>query len=374
MSVSLEVPSPKSRRRKPPFRLLLAQVLGWNMAVSLVVGLLFWWFAGHGAPRQIWQYCEIALVYSNVYGLLLGLSMPYLGPRVAAFPSPWQWILMVTVLVALTATGSLVVGAIFLAAGVYHYGEFWERFVGNTAIGTVISLVIGISIAVYEGFQEKIRRTTIQLRTQELEKERALKAASEAQLASLESRLHPHFLFNTLNSISTLIHEDPARADRMLQRLAALLRFSLDANARRLVPLTLEMKIVSDYLEIEKERLGTRLSYALDIPPELEYLEVPPLSVQTLVENSIKFAIAPSPAGGSIRVGARTEGGILVLEVCDSGPGFGHHALANGGGLENLQSRLSTLFGDAASLAIHAQDEGSRVTLSLPQSVVEVPR
>jgi sensor histidine kinase YesM len=374
MSVSLEAPSAKSRRRKPRFRPLLVQVLGWNLAVSLAVGLLFWWFTGHGAPGQIWQYCEIALVYSNVYGLLMGLSMPYLGPRVAAFPSPWQWILMVTVLAALTAVGSLVVGLIFLATGFYPYGQFWERFVSNTAIGTVISLIIGISIAVYQGFQVKIERTTVQLRTQELEKERALKAASEAQLASLESRLHPHFLFNTLNSISTLIHEDPSRADRMLQRLAALLRFSLDANARRLVPLTLEMKIVSDYLEIEKERLGTRLSYALDIPPELKYLELPPLCVQTLVENSIKYAIAPSPAGGSIRVSARKEGGSLVLEVCDSGPGFQHHTPASGGGLDNLQSRLSTLFGDAASLAIQTQEEGSRVTLSLPQSVVEVRR
>jgi two-component system, LytTR family, sensor histidine kinase AlgZ len=370
MSAVLQVPS--ARHRNAPFLPLLLNVLAWNAAISLAVGLLFWWFVGHGASSQIWKYCEISLVYSNVYGFLMGLSMPYIGPRVSSFPPPWPWILIVTALVALTAIGSLMVGLVFLSTGFYQHGQFWQHFVDDTAIGIVISLVIGLSIGVYDGFQTKLERAAMNLRTQELEKERAVKLASEAQLASLESRLNPHFLFNTLNSISTLIHEDPVRADRTLQRLAALLRFSLDASASRLVCLSLETKIVSDYLEIEKERLGARLSFTLDIPPQLESLKVPPLSIQTLVENSIKYAIASSPAGGSVQVSAHAADGNLVLEVCDSGPGFQHDSFPRGGGLDNLQSRLSTLFGDAANLAIHTQDKGSRVTVTLPQSTADL--
>ena len=127
-------------------------------------------------------------------------------------------------------------------------------------------------------------------------------------LASLESRIHPHFLFNTLNSISSLIPEDPARAERLVEQMAALLRFSLDANQSGLVPLASELKIVGDYLEIERARFGDRLRYQIDVPADLNESQIPPLSLQTLVENSVKYAIAPDRAGGEIRItGARSE-------------------------------------------------------------------
>jgi sensor histidine kinase YesM len=363
---------PIRNRKYQSFFARLRSVVVWNLAVAAIVGLLFWWFTAHGAPQEIWSYCKISLVYSNVYGLLMGLSMPYLGQRIAALRSPWKWIAMVITLVALTTVGSLIIGVIFVRMGFYRPGEFWAAFAVNLSIGSVISLIIGFSISLSEGIRDKIERTTLQLRTQELEKERALKLASEAQLASLESRLHPHFLFNTLNSISALIREDPSRAERMVQRLAALLRFSLDAAAQRVVPLSSEMKIVAHYLEIEKERLGERLSYSLDLPTEIEHLEVPPLSIQTLVENSVKHAIAPSRAGGTIRVKARAEQDRLLLEIWDSGPGFDPDAIPSGRGLDNLQDRLTTLFGDSSSVAVHPLDVGCVVTVSLPRVSSEV--
>ena len=293
-----------NRNRKPFFALFL-RVLTWNLGVSAVVGSLFWWFEGDGAPREIWAYCQVALVYANTYGFLMGLTMPYLGERIDALRGALAWTLMVAALLVLTALASLIVGAIFVAIRFYQWDMFWPRFV----INWVISLIIGFSITLYQGFRGEIDRTKLKLRTQELEKERALKLASEAQLASLQSRLQPHFLFNTLNSISALIQENPERADLMLQRLAALLRFSLDAGTRRLVPLPMEMKIVADYLDIEKERLGERLKYALDVPAELNHIQVPPLSVQTLVENSLKHGVSPLRAAGKSASprGQRTE-------------------------------------------------------------------
>ena len=149
-----------------------------------------------------------------------------------------------------------------------------------------------------------------------------MKEATEAQLASLESRIHPHFLFNTINSVSSLIHEDPDRAERLLERMAALLRFSLDANQSGLVPLEREMKIVSDYLEIEKTRFGDRLRFKVECSPAIAHMGIPPLSVQTLVENSVKFAVAPRREGGQILVRASAENNHLEIAVWDDGAPF----------------------------------------------------
>ena len=356
----------------PSFPRLPQTVITRILLIALVVGLLFWWFEGHGARHLLWGYAEVALIYSTVFGLVMGLTMPYLGPRLGALRSPWTWMAMVLTLVILTIFCSLIICLTLTRLGFYPRRVFWNVFEGNVLIGTIVSLIIGFSITGYERIRHRMEQTTLQLRTHELDKERALKQASEAQLASLESRIHPHFLFNTMNSISALIREDPERAERMVQRLSALLRFSLDSATQRLVPLALEMKIVRDYLDIEKERLGDRLTYELQVPGELANLDVPPLAVQTLVENSIKYAIVPARAGGTIRVTARSEQEKMLLEVWDSGPGFGPENLPRGRGLDTLQARLLTLFGDGASLSIETREKGSAVIVSLPQVVPQV--
>jgi two-component system sensor histidine kinase AlgZ len=204
------------------------------------------------------------------------------------------------------------------------------------------------------------------LRTQELEKERALKLATEARLASLESRLHPHFLFNTLNSISALISEDPALAEQMVQRLSSLLRKSLDAFSNSRVPLGEEIKLVTDYLEIEKVRFRDRLNYSIDVDPALAMFEVPPLTLQPLVENSIKHAIAPKPSGGTVRISARLADDQLVLSVWDDGPGFDAGCFRDGHGLDSLQARLASIIGDRATLQIAKQQTGTAVMIGLP--------
>jgi LytS/YehU family sensor histidine kinase len=183
---------------------------------------------------------------------------------------------------------------------------------------------------------------------------------ARARLSSLESRLQPHFLFNTLNSISALIPDDPAAAERMTERLAALLRFSLDSTDRNTVSLERELKVTTDYLEIEKARFGPRLRYSVDVPPELMQAEVPPFCLQTLVENSIKYG------GGEIRVSACNGNGRLVLDVWDSGSGFGGGALPPNHGLHNLRARLSASWGSRAALEFPREGSGTTVRISLP--------
>jgi LytS/YehU family sensor histidine kinase len=243
---------------------------------------------------------------------------------------------------------------------------YWLEFWGSLKIATFISILAGVSIGVYESFQWRLEESSLQLRTKQMEHERALKLATAAQLASLESRIHPHFLFNTLNSISSLIPEDPKRAERLVEQMAALLRFSLDANQSGLVPLAAELKVVADYLEIERARFGDRLRYQIDLAGDLDAARVPALAVQTLVENSVKYAIAPNRAGGEIRIAGTRENGSLRLAVTDQGPGFTLESAPAGHGLDNLKDRLATLFGDRAALTLRRHENCNSMILTVP--------
>src|SRR5262249_45255583 len=144
----------------------------------------------------------------------------------------------------------------------------------------------------------------------------------EAQLRSLESRIHPHFLFNTLNSISALIAVNPGRAEQIVGRLATLLRASLDTSNQPLIPLHQELAMVESYVDIERVRLGDKLRGSLAVPAELQSAKVPPMSVQALVENAVKHGIAPKSVGGEVRVTVSADNGSLRIKVRDSGPGF----------------------------------------------------
>src|SRR4029077_3465440 len=150
----------------------------------------------------------------------------------------------------------------------------------------------------------------------------ARRIAAEAQLASIESRVQPHFLFNTLNSIAALTHDDPAGAERMTGQLASLLRSSLDSTATPLVPLDQELQVVRAYLDIERVRFGDRLRYTVDLGDGTAPLPVPRMALQTLVENSVKYAVSPRREGGSICLRARTRDGRATIMVEDDGPGF----------------------------------------------------
>jgi LytS/YehU family sensor histidine kinase len=193
---------------------------------------------------------------------------------------------------------------------------------------------------------------------------RAKYETAQARLASLESRLRPHFLFNTLNSILALIREDPKAAELVTERLARLLRYSLDATEHSTVRLDQELKVATEYLEIEKTRFGDRLRYSIDVPDHLMPTQVPPFCLQTLVENSVKYG------GGEIRVSAHNGNGRLLVRVWDSGTGFPEDAqLPAGHGLHNLKERLDALWGSNAAVEFPRQDIGTTVQISIPASL-----
>src|SRR5581483_7447823 len=277
-------------------------------------------------------------------------------PRVwmqSACLAEWlRWTFRVAAMLAACFVGCLIAGLVFVALRWQPMSLYWAQFFGTFKLAAFLTVIASVTMGVYGTLQARLEETTLALRTKELERERALKLATEAQLASLESRIHPHFLFNTLNSISSLIPEDPARAERLVEQMAALLRFSLDASQLGLVPLERELKIVADYLEIERARFGDRLRYRIDIPADLNESRIPPLSLQTLVENSVKYAIAPDRAGGEIHINATRSDSGFSVQVSDSGPAFTLESAPTGHGIDNLKGRLATLFGDRAGLTL----------------------
>ena len=175
---------------------------------------------------------------------------------------------------------------------------------------------------------------------------------AEASLQSLQRQLHPHFLFNTLHSISALIPRAPEAADAMLGQLSDLLRLTLDRIGTQELPLKEELDFVQKYVEIERTRFGERLRVEFDIAPETLDAAVPNMLLQPLVENAIRHGIARKVGSGRVDITARRENDDLCLVVRDTGPGLAEAkpGLSKGVGLANTRSRLEHLFGERHSL------------------------
>jgi len=183
----------------------------------------------------------------------------------------------------------------------------------------------------------------------------------EAELRALKSQINPHFIFNSLNSLRALIDEDPARARQAVTQLANLLRYSLQSGQLETVPFEEELSVVNDYLALEQVRHEERLRLRLDVAADTLQVPVPPMLLQTLVENAVKYGISRRPEGGEIAIVARCEHGVLRIQVTNPGelvaPETGASA-STGVGLRNAAERLRLLFGERATLQLRAAAPG----------------
>jgi two-component system, LytTR family, sensor kinase len=238
----------------------------------------------------------------------------------------------------------------------------WSLLLNGGLYHTFVMLawsVLYFGIKHYRELQEQTARTL-----------KAEALAHQAQLRALRYQLNPHFLFNTLNAISTLVaQQENAAANRMLARLSDFLRLTLESSGAHEVPLSVELDFVKRYLEIEQVRLGDRLDVKFNISPEALAVPVPNLILQPLVENAIRHSIAPRESGGCLEIEAQCTGGLLHLEVRDDGPKLtGDLSLLwQGVGLSNTQARLAQLYGSSHGFEVRAADVGGlAVIIRLP--------
>ena len=202
--------------------------------------------------------------------------------------------------------------------------------------------------------QEEAER--LQARTRKLEKQ-----LTEAQLDALRMQLNPHFLFNTLHAISTLVGRDPQGVRRMIARLSDLLRRVLDEEVPPEIPLAEELDVLRDYLEIQQIRFQGELEVSIDVPEAVQDARVPYLILQPLAENAIKHGAGQVEDTGRIAIDGRREEGQLVVSIRDNGPGFDEENHVLGTGLQNVRARLKGLYGEEASLHVGPVEGGTGI-------------
>jgi sensor histidine kinase YesM len=336
-----------------------------NVTTTVLVPLM-----GLGSGQDVHgllQSWAMALVYTNVTGIPALLA----GPSFVEALASRRWPLPAAVLavsLVFTAVGCLAAQTLLTWTGVVVPEHFWRQYLRTMGGAFMLSVVFGLGAFSYASMRDRLRHSEEQLHERELAQARAEQLVAEARLRSLEARLHPHFLFNTLNSISALIMIDPPRAEAIVGRLSALLRSSLDTGSRSLIPLADELAMVEDYVDIERARFGDKLRSRVDVPVELRDAQVPPLSIQSLVENAVKHGITPRRNGGEVLVSASADHGQLTIEVSDTGDGFDLTAIRAGHGLDSLVRRLDTLFSAAARLNVSRRNDRCVVQMVMPRS------
>ena len=230
-----------------------------NIFAALVVTVVFSGVTWHTPWRGIFEAFAVALLFSLCIGPPVATLMPRLGPLIwRDWKFPLNWVAMVLVMLVIAASGSLLAITILTAIDYLQGGRvFANWFSGALRVSIVVTLTFGIMITAYEMMRAQLDAAALALRTKERDEAEARRLAVEAQLASIESRVQPHFLFNTLNSIAALVHDDRAGAERMTGQLASLLRSALDRAAMPLISLDDELRVVRAYLDIERV-IGTR--------------------------------------------------------------------------------------------------------------------
>jgi two-component system sensor histidine kinase AlgZ len=325
------------------------QLAGWSIyaAANVLVAA-----AGLRGPA-LWRWAAGAAVTSAA-GLLVShalrrLYRRWLERRAAAVV---PGVLLASALggVAILATSLTIGGAL---------GLLTRRL--SLAEALVLAFNLGATLMIWSGFYfgfhylERVRQARHAALLAQLE-------ARQAQLDLLRSQLNPHFVFNCLNSVRALISEDPGRAQEAVTELASLLRYTLAADRVTTVSLAEELAVVQAYLGLERIRFEERLEVSLDVDPRAHEARIPPMLVQTLVENAIKHGVAQQPRGGTVRVSGRLDGAGLRLQVRN--PGL--LGRGTGVGLDNARQRLRLLYGDRARLSLAAEATGVLAEVFVP--------
>jgi signal transduction histidine kinase len=318
---------------------------------------------------------DIQLVYSLASGIItwaiidiarffIDTQSPY------HFPRGWR-------AVALVVGGCAIGHGLGTMVGDFYHGKStWEVFNDKPRMLVnffLLSIFSGgaISFFFYSTGKSHYLRSEL---------EASQRQATQAQLSLLQSQLEPHMLFNTLANLRALIQTDPQRATHMLDRLNDYLRSTLSASRSAEHALSAEFDRLRDYLELMAIRMGPRLHYSLDLPAALATTPVPPLILQSLVENAIVHGLEPQVAGGQITISAALHGDMLTLQVADTGVGFDTAQSAEGFGITQVRERLATRYGQQHTIEIIATNpinnganSGCTVRISIPLATTAKP-
>jgi sensor histidine kinase YesM len=273
---------------------------------------------------------------------------------------------LVTVIIAMT-TGAIIgqlLGSIF--SGMNPFVALYER-PGHIVQAILMAILFGTIITHFFFSREKISATEALVQEEKIKRLTVEKKVAETHLRLLQAQIEPHFLFNTLSNILSLLETDPEKGKSMLVDLNRYLRTSLSKTRTDITTLGQELNMVKAYLNIYKIRMGNRLQYSIDVPNRLKELPFPPMLVQPLVENAIKHGLEPKIEGGEIRIRAEIKRDMLRLEIADTGLGFNEGSIPDTG-LTNIRDRLKTLYDNNKGRLLLEDNQPSGL-----KAVIEVP-
>src|SRR4030095_10891065 len=351
------------------FRAVLV-IAAWTVFASFLTSQMYLAYSRREIPIRWQRIFIVELIYAYIWAALTPLIL-----RLATrFPiERLKWLRSL----ALHAGASILIGVTTRAlhdlmlfyvladsGGKFSFTRLLMNVYFMTDYGAMIYwLILPISYA----FDYQRRYREGEVRTTRLEAQLA-----QAQLQALKMQLHPHFLFNTLHSISALVHKNPDAADKMIARLGDFLRLTLENSGAQEVSLQEELEFLKCYLEIERIRFAERLTVQLDIEPQTLDARLPNLILQPIVENAIRHGISPRTVPGRIEIEARRLNGFLQVQVTDNGPGIASNSntgtiVREGVGLANTQARLKQLYGEDHRLDLsNAAAGGLTVLLEIP--------
>lgn len=320
----------------PPLEPLVEELTGyWGAVLLAPLGIRL---ARRYPPALHWRMLAHA-------GGLLGLS---------AASTTWNW-----------GARSLLFPA--LGLGRYDYGQMPLRYLMELPKGAILYVVILAFVTLLDRYRAAREK---ELRVAHLEA-----GLARAQLQNLSAQLQPHFLFNALNAVSSVMYEDVERADRMVASLSELLRASLRASRDQQIALAEELEVLERYLEVMRARFGERLRVRVEVDEDVRGARVPAMLLQPIVENALQHGAPPPPETAEVLVRARRMGDRLMIEVRDNGPGLrGREPMGTGVGLTNTADRLRALYGDAQSLELEdAAGGGLVVRMTMPFRASTIP-
>jgi len=351
------------------FRRSMARDLLYTFIWNCFLGTAFWFGAvvfgpgGHNVETFVWNLIVANAIGYSIHGLfVLGSTLGIdRRARDAGFYA-------IAAYYTLVSSAGVFIGfslvALYLQEGTFIKWFSNPRWL---AIMAFSGLVVSVILSVIFFWRARHAAAEAELERERTRSERIEREAAFANLRALQAQIEPHFLFNTLANVVSLVDPDPAKAKRMLESFNRFLRASLAATRLESTTLKDEADLVAAYLDVLQVRMGSRLRYEIDVPPDLEAFAIAPMLLQPVVENSIRHGLEPKVEGGKVSFRARRNGADVVIEIADTGVGFAP-TTRGGVGLTNLRDRLKLIYGGRASMAVAENaPAGAVVTIHLPQ-------
>jgi two-component system LytT family sensor kinase len=333
---------------------LIYLVLG--VIIGLILTLLISAFKGEwiGTKGLSFQ-----VLYSTIISLCI-TNCIYISQKLLFFTRKRFW-LYIIIYYSSSMIGMLIAIELIYLVQSWLYGVPYHFFhLGDTLFSTIVVVIICTIIFAYHMQKE---RMNARLKEKDLDVLRLKQMKTQAQLATLQSKINPHFLYNSLNAIASLIHEDPDKAENMTLKLSKLFRYSINQNQEPLVSLQEEMEIVTTYLDIEKVRFGDRINFHIRVDDSLKKAKIPRFLIQPLVENALKHGLNNVTQGGELKIDIRQTDKIEI-SIADNGMPFPEE-LGMGYGLQSTYDKLELLYPNAYELQILNQPK-KEIKIQIP--------